>query len=42
MQLVCTAEVADRIAEHVLQRYARHYRVTLYLSDVGVFRAERF
>lgn len=42
LQLVCTAEVADRIAEHVLQRYAHHYRVTLYVSDVGVFRAERF
>ncbi len=42
LQLVCTVEVAERIAAHVLERYARHYRVAVYLSDVSVFRADKF
>ena len=42
LQLVCTEEVAQRIAEQVLARYAKHYRVAIYLADVQVFRAERF
>ena len=42
IQLICTAEVAERIAEHVLAQYARHYRVAVWLSDVQVFRADKF
>lgn len=42
MQLVCTAEVAQAIAEHVLARYAPDYAVSLYLSDVKVFRAQKY
>jgi hypothetical protein len=34
--------VAERIAAHVLERYAKHYAVSMYLTDVSVFRAEKF
>lgn len=42
LQLICAEEVAERIAAHVLERYATHYRVALYLADVQVFRAEKY
>ena len=42
LQLICSDEVAERIAAQVLERYAPHYRIAVYLADVGVFRAERF
>ncbi len=42
LQLVCSEEVAERIAEHVLAQYAKHYRVAVYLTDVQVFRADKF
>ncbi|UCE32905.1 MAG: transcriptional regulator [Burkholderiales bacterium] len=42
IKIVCPETVADRIAEHVLARYARHYWVRMFVADVGVFRPERF
>ncbi len=42
LQLICTDEVADRIAAHVLAQYAKHYRVAVWLSAVQVFRAEKY
>lgn len=42
LQLVCSIEVADRIAEHVLAQYAKHYHIALYLTDVQVFRGEKY
>jgi hypothetical protein len=42
LQVVCGAEVAERIAAHVLTQYAPNYAVALYLSDVQVFRAQKF
>jgi nitrogen regulatory protein P-II 2 len=42
MQIVCAADVAERIAEHVLEQYAPNYAVALYLSDVAVFRAQKY
>ncbi len=42
MQIVCAADVAERIAAHVLEVYAPNYAVALYLSDVQVFRAQKF
>ncbi len=42
MQVVCTTEVAERIAAHVLAQYAPNYAVSLYLSDVRVFRAQKY
>ena len=42
LQVICTGEVAQRIAEHVLAVYAPNYAVSLYLSDVQVFRAGKY
>jgi nitrogen regulatory protein P-II 2 len=42
LQLICTDQVADRIAEHVLGQYAAHYRVAMWLAPVEVFRAEKY
>jgi nitrogen regulatory protein P-II 2 len=42
LQVVCPAGVAERIAEHVLTAYAAHYAVALYLSDVKVYRAQKY
>jgi nitrogen regulatory protein P-II 2 len=42
LQVVCAAEVAERIARHVLAQYAPNYAVALYLSDVQVFRAQKY
>ncbi|MBA4174937.1 MAG: transcriptional regulator [Leptothrix sp. (in: Bacteria)] len=42
LRVICDAEVADAIAEHVLARYAPHYAVALYFSAVAVLRPERY
>lgn len=42
LQVVCTEEAADRIAAHVLSTYGVHYGLVIYLSDVQVFRADKF
>jgi nitrogen regulatory protein P-II 2 len=42
MKVIADAAVAEKLARHVLDAYAPHYAVTLFTSDVGVFRAEKF
>lgn len=42
LKLICDADVADAIAEHVLATYARHYAVAMTFSSVSVLRPERF
>lgn len=42
MEVVCDADVADRICEHVLSTYAAHYGVTVYVADVHVMRPQKF
>ena len=42
IKVICEADVADRVAAHVLATYAAHYAVTLYLADVSVVRPEKF
>jgi nitrogen regulatory protein P-II 2 len=42
LRLICDAEVADLMAEHVLAHYAPHYTVALYFSEVAVLRPERY
>ncbi len=39
---VCTAEVADALAEHVMAQYAPHHSLVLYFADVQVVRPERY
>ncbi len=42
LKLVCSDEVADSVAEHVMRVYARHYHVAMYFSPVAVLRPERY
>lgn len=42
MKIICDAAVAEKLAQHVLAQYAPHYAVTLFTSDVGVFRPQKF
>ncbi|NDV11423.1 MULTISPECIES: P-II family nitrogen regulator [Crenobacter] len=42
VEVICDDAVADAIASHVAERYARDYGLVLYVSDVGVMRPERF
>jgi hypothetical protein len=42
LKFVCDPAVADALAEHVVAAYAPHYSVSLYLSEVRVFRSDRF
>lgn len=42
LKLICTPDVADAIAAHVMLTYAPNYSLTLYFSDVDVLRPEKF
>jgi len=42
IKVICEADVAKRVAAHVLATYSAHYALTLYLADVGVLRPEKF
>lgn len=42
LEVICDDKVADAIAEHVLQRYALNYGTTVFVSDIGVLRPEKF
>ncbi len=41
-RVICDEVLAGRIAERVMARYASHYSLVLYLTEVGVRRVERF
>jgi hypothetical protein len=40
--VICTQEVADTLARHVLQAYGQHYSLTLFFAGVSVLRPEKF
>jgi nitrogen regulatory protein P-II 2 len=42
LKVICDAQVADTIAEHVLATYAPNYGVAMWFSDVAVLRPERY
>jgi len=42
MKVICEADVATRLARHVLDTYAPNYALTLFTADVGVFRPQKF
>ncbi|MGE5666364.1 MAG: P-II family nitrogen regulator [Betaproteobacteria bacterium] len=42
MKVVCEASVAQRLAEHLIATYGEHYGLTLFVSEVGVFRPQKF
>jgi hypothetical protein len=42
MKVICDEAVAAKLAQHVLDTYAPHYALTLFINDVGVFRPQKF
>ncbi len=42
MKVICEADVAARLARHVLVTYAPNYALSLFSADVGVFRPQKF
>lgn len=42
LRVLCDTAVADAIAGHVLQAYAKNYSVMMYFSPVQVLRPERY
>lgn len=42
LRVICDEAVADAIAAHVIETYARHYAVVLGFSAVQVLRPERY
>lgn len=42
MEVVCDLNVADKIAQHMLTEYGKHYGLTIYFSEVSVLRPDKF
>jgi nitrogen regulatory protein P-II 2 len=42
MKIVCDTDIADRIAEHVLEQYGTNFGLTLFFADVEVLRPGKF
>jgi hypothetical protein len=42
LEIICSAELAERIAAHLQQRYYANYAMVCYLSSVQVLRPDKF
>jgi nitrogen regulatory protein P-II 2 len=42
MKVICDEAVAAQLAQHVLANYAPNYALTLFTTEVGVFRPQKF
>ncbi len=42
IEVVCESDTADRIIEHLRERYYENYAMILYIADVAVLRPEKF
>ena len=42
MKTICSPDVADALAAHLLAEYAQDFSLTLYFADVAVLRNEKF
>jgi nitrogen regulatory protein P-II 2 len=42
MEVVCEESVAEKIAEHVIAHYAKNFSLSLYVSQVGVIRKDKY
>lgn len=42
IKIICDDAVAHAIAEHVMARYAAHYGMSLFFTDVQVLRPQKF
>ncbi len=42
VEIICTRDIAERIAGHLQSRYYANYAMVCYLAQVEVLRAEKF
>ncbi|MDP2246550.1 MAG: transcriptional regulator [Nitrosomonadales bacterium] len=42
MEILCESAVANEIATEVMSRYASHYGISLFFSEVDVLRPEKY
>jgi nitrogen regulatory protein P-II 2 len=42
IKIICSALVAETIAEHVMAQFASNYGVSLFFTDVQVIRPQKF
>ena len=42
IETVCTAALAESLAEHLLDRWSKDYALVLWLQDVDVLRGSKF
>jgi hypothetical protein len=42
LEIICSEELAERIASHLQERYYANYAMVCYLSQVRVLRPEKF
>ncbi|MCL5886750.1 MAG: transcriptional regulator [Actinobacteria bacterium] len=42
IEVVCGAEVADAVVQHLVDRYFENYAIIWFMSDVSVVRAGKF
>ena len=42
IKIIAEAAVAELLAQHVLTTYAPHYAITMFTTEVGVFRPQKF
>ena len=42
LEVICSREIAERIAEHLQARYYENFAMVCYLAEVEVLRAEKF
>ncbi len=42
MKVICSAEVAERIAQTVLASYGQDYGLSMFFADVTVLRADKY
>ncbi|MEM6327938.1 MAG: transcriptional regulator [Bacteroidota bacterium] len=42
IETIVTEEIAERIADHVAERYFQHHSVIVYLQDVEVLRGSKY
>lgn len=42
VEIICTRDIAERLAEHLQTRYYANYAMVCYLAQVEVLRPEKF
>lgn len=42
LEVICDSGVADKIAQHMRQKYYDDFAMTLYVAEIGVLRPEKF